>query len=77
MYVCSLSVPKEENKPSAANQASYGTKPKTLVLPFVTGQGGLSLHVASLPGRKARPLDFRTVSFLKVKFKTSARRGFH
>lgn len=50
------SVGREENKPTAANQASYGTDPQTATVPPVTGRGAVSLHAASLPGRKGRGL---------------------
>ena len=51
---------KEENKcnVTAANQASYGTKPYILTVLFVTEEEVLPLRAASLPGRKAQTLCF-------------------
>lgn len=66
----SRSAGKEENKPLAANQASYGTKP--LILPPVTGR-----EVLSLPGRKAgEPFEFSDRLIFKSQVE-DGRRGFH
>lgn len=58
--VCARCLGKEENKRNvtAANQASYGTKPYILTVLFVTEEEVLPLHAASLPGRKAQTLCF-------------------